>query len=278
MNNLQALLITVALYCMGAQAVAVDVLAFEGTCRNATLGGDGFIKMIVSDADGKLSGVMSINGWLAGGGIVQGSREGTSLHLVSEDKALDSKIDWHGIVTDSVVSGEYIVHQTASTPRQVGEWKAILKARQKQGAAHDEELTKLALKLMVEDRLNAPVKLTDGKLISGAHNIFRAVHPAGVGISVCVEDMEIDWKGEGRPKSLDEIYKFRATYVLYWQGIIRPTGWTRLRLSYNTKIDAVTSHEILQSTGTTNEEFGEIAFGIGALLGSAAMDSLLGSK
>lgn len=55
-------------------------------------------------------------------------------------------------------------------------------------------------------------------------------------------------------------------------------GHTKLRLTYNNALQAVTAHEVIETTGTTKSEVGEIAFGIGVLLGKAAVESMLNSK
>lgn len=166
--------------------------------------------------------------------------------------------------------------QRGGLGRQVGEWELKLQARQQTGENLSDAMAKATMKIAAELMLSAPVKLTDGTTITGPENIFRAAHPSGKGLSVCMEDVELDWKPEAQTRTLGDIHKFRVTYVLYWQGIIRPAGWTRLRMAYNLKIDSSTSHEILESTGTTNREVGEMAFGVGVLLGQAAMESMLG--
>ncbi|MGV3663194.1 MAG: hypothetical protein ACO1TE_23685 [Prosthecobacter sp.] len=48
-----------------------------------------------------------------------------------------------------------------------------------------------------------------------------------------------------------------------------------MKLAYNNELNAVTSNEIVASTGTTNAEVNDMAFGVGFLLGQAAMESLL---
>lgn len=75
-----------------------------------------------------------------------------------------------------------------------------------------------------------------------------------------------------------DIHRYTLEYTLFWRGIFRLTGWTKLRLTYNTELAAVTAHNVLKTPGTTNQNMGEIAYGIGFLLGEAAMESLVKSK
>lgn len=252
--------------------------AFCGTCRNATEGLDGKVKLIFSEADNRIEGLMSVSGWLVGGGTVKGTREGNNYRFKTTDSIRSLEIEWQGTLQNNTLSGEYFVLPKAGMPRQVGEWQVEGKVYAQVGSPQLDKMTVEMMKLGLEHVLNAPVKQSDGKVISGAENIFKAVHPAGRGASVCVESLDIDWKPESKTRGLTDIYKYRATYVLYWQGIFTPVGWTRLRLAYNSKIDAITSHEIIESTGTTNKQADDIAFGIGALLGKAAVDSMFDGK
>ena len=132
--------------------------------------------------------------------------------------------------------------------------------------------------LVLESQLNAPVQLNDGTVVFGADSIFRSVHPAGTGVSVRVTNVDIDWKENASRKESKDIRKYAISYNLYWYGIITPTGWTKMSLAYNANLGQVTEHKIIQSTGTTNSEAKDIAFGIGVLIGQAAMEAFLNSK
>lgn len=254
-----------------------ELYAFNGTCKNATAGVDGHLKLFILEEEGNLTGVSSVTGWLTGGGQLRGRKSGETFQFMSQ--AADGlMINWEGTLSDGVLSGEYYVKAQPGLPQEVGEWITKVSARKKKGQEGEGDTVKECLKILVEMQLNKPVKRSDGSLMSRAQSIFEKIHPAGKGVSIFVESAEIDWKAESQTRGLDDIHKYRVTYVLYWTGIITPTGWTRLKLSYNNKIQAVTSHEIVESTGTTNTQVENAVFDLGFVLGAAAVDSLFNSK
>jgi hypothetical protein len=51
-----------------------------------------------------------------------------------------------------------------------------------------------------------------------------------------------------------------------------------LRFAYNIKLNAVTSAEIVESTGKTNKDVNKALLGVGSFLGDAAIKGLLGGK
>jgi hypothetical protein len=269
------------LLCVQPLAVmATEIMAYEGTCRNITASADGNVKLMISEENNRLMGMMSVSGWLMGGGPVNGSRNGAEFKFTSTDPS-GMVIQWQGELQNRKLSGEYVLEAQAGLPRQVGEWSADLKGRLKPddplNANMVENLSTAMLKMEFERMLNAPVKQTGGKYISGAQNVFQAVHPAGQGISIWVESVAVEWK-TGKPKNLNGIHKLSVNYTLYWQGVLTPTGWTKIRLVYNANIDAVTTHEIIESTGATNKDADDLAFGIGVILGKAAMEKMLGPR
>ncbi len=270
------LLATLALTFLSA-AFAGDIMFMRGTCRNVTHGVDGRLKLMLHQKDGVLSGGMSISGWLCGSGPVQGSRTGDKAKFQTKDPQTGMLIDWQGTFVGERLYGEYFVVANAASAyqREVGEWSMTVQTSQVEGGGYNEKIVAEALKFGTENILNAPVKLADKTVITGAENVFRASHPAGKGISVEVEDVDIEWKPGLATRSLEDVHKFRATYTLYWQGVFTPTGTTRLRMDYNAVLDTPTGHEILSSTGTTRQDFNDMAFGAGFLLGQAAMESLL---
>lgn len=261
----------------GMHAEAEELVAFEGTCRNVTAGADGHVKLVVSEENHRLTGAMSVTGWLGGGGDVTGTLNGARMQFTTYDTRSGITIEWQGEIKNGGVTGEYFTKSSTLIEKQVGEWSASWKGRQNDPKT-SENVTKVLFKMYLEETLNAPVKTTKGDFISGADSLFRATHPAGKGVSVTVEGLEVDWNSDSSTKLLSDIHKFRATYVLYWEGIVTPTGWTRFRMAYNTKINAFTANEILQTTGTTIKEANDMAFGLGVILGKFAVDSLLNSK
>ncbi|OYW12938.1 MAG: hypothetical protein B7X02_03145, partial [Rhodospirillales bacterium 12-54-5] len=129
-----------------------------------------------------------------------------------------------------------------------------------------------------EAELNAPIKLSNGAVELGANSIFSSIHPVGTGVSVRVTEIDIDWKENATRKDAKDIRKYAIAYTLYWHGLITPTGWTKMSLTYNANLGQVTEHKIIQSTGTTNKEAKDMAFGIGVIIGQAAMEAFLNSK
>lgn len=265
-----ALLLFVESYAL----VAADLAAYEGTCHNVTGNVDGHLKVIFTEENDQLAGFMSVSGWLGGGGNINGKRSGTSFRFTTTDHT-GLIIEWQGDLQNGKLSGEYFIKAQGDLPRQVGEWSVNTEGSLKAGVSFDANVTLSLLKLVLETRFNDPVKQADGTSISGAQNVFKSIHPAGAGISIWVESVDVDWKTDTQSRRLEDIHKFRLNYILYWQGILKPTGTTKLRLAYNTKIDSVTSVEIIESTGTTNKDVNGVLFDVGAFLGKAAVNSLL---
>jgi len=256
---------------------AHDGVLYTGTCRNVTHSMDGNLKLFLTEADGAIKGYMSISGWLVGSGEVTGTRKGNALALKTYDPITETRITWQGTLRDSKLGGEYFVPPNArlEMDKQVGEWEVQVSGLE--GKQSDEDVKALFL-MACEMDLNAPRQLPGGDLVTGAQAIFDSIHPAGTGVSVCVTDAVIQWKDGAAESSYADVHKYSLEYVLYWHGVLTPTGWTRLRLSYNTELQAVTSHEVVQTTGTTRGEVEEIAYGIGFFLGRAAMESMLNGK
>ncbi|MGV3664056.1 MAG: hypothetical protein ACO1TE_28045 [Prosthecobacter sp.] len=270
------ILVTLALTFLPT-AFAGELMFMGGDCRNVTFGVDGRLKMMLLQKDGVLSGKMSVSGWLCGSGSFQGSRKGNKAKFQTKDPQTGMLIDWQGTFVGDRLYGEYFVVANAASgyQREVGEWAMTVQASQVEGGGYNEKLVGEALKFGTETLLNAPVKLADQTVITGAENVFRAAHPAGKGISIEVESVDIEWKPGVKTRSLEDVHKFRTTYTLYWQGVFTPFGTTRLRMAYNAVLDMPTGHEIISSTGTTRQDFNDMAFGAGFLLGQAAMNSLL---
>ncbi|RBP38587.1 hypothetical protein DES53_111106 [Roseimicrobium gellanilyticum] len=274
-------LLLVSLLTLAFTVRADDSTLFAGTCRNVTHGVDGLLKLfVVQKPDGALEGYMSISGWLVGSGPLKGSRAGNTYKFTTSDPLWGLSITWEGVRRGDKLIGEYVsaANPKTGTDRQVGEWEAELETAETDGAITSEESFRKLFKLRLEADLNSPIKLQDGTTVTGAQGLFQAIHPVGSGVSVCVTDVSIDWKEGATKTSAEGIQRYVVDYTLFWQGVVRPTGHTKLRLKFNAALNAVTAHELVETTGTTNQEVGEIAFGIGVILGKAAMDSLLESK
>lgn len=268
------ILLALLMYVQSSALRAVDLVACEGTCHNVTGNVDGHLKVVFTEENGKLAGFVSVTGWLHGGGNITGTRNGTNFQFTTTDRT-GLSIKWQGEIKNAKLSGEYFIDAQGGFPRQVGEWSVGMEGSLKAGAPFNANLTTCLLKLVLESGFNDPVKQADGTFLSGAQDVFKSIHPAGVGISIWVENLDVDWKADTQSRGYEDIHKFRLDYVLYWQGVLKPTGTTKLRLAYNTKIDSVTSVEIIESTGTTNKDVNGVLFDVGAFLGKAAVNSLL---
>jgi hypothetical protein len=268
-----------ALFALGlllsSQALAKDTALWDGTCHNVTHKMDGFLKLFTVRQGQALTGYISISGWLVGSGEIVGTFAEKSVTFVSTD-ATGLKIRWKGALRQGTIEGEYdIADQQTGAGRQVGEFKVALVDQHKDAVPTSEASFKKLFIVGLESDLNAPVKLTDGSVAFGADALFRTIHPAGQGVSVRVENIDIEWKEGASHRDVAGIRKYTLDYTLYWQGVVTPTGWTKMRLAYNANLGEITEHRIIKSTGTTNDEVKTIAFGIGILIARAAVDALL---
>lgn len=280
MKTLASVVLLSLSFCALTPARANDIALYSGTCRNLTAQLDGNLKILVVEKGDAIEGYISISGWLTGSGTIKGTRDGKTLRFQSNDTVWGLAIDWKGTVIDGKLSGEYWIEAqpAASLPRQVGEWKADFLSTQTEGEVPSERSFKQMFMMYVESELNDPVKQSDGTTLTGAQSLFNAFHPIGTGVSVCVEDVEFEWKPDTKHTSADDIHRFTVKYALYWHGIIQANGWTRAKLVFNSELNAVTAHEVIESTGTTRKQANDLAFGIGFILGKAAVDSMLKSK
>lgn len=278
-TKLKTALLTVVAILTTAFAHAKDTSLWDGSCRNATYQLDGYLKLFVVQDGADITGYISISGWLVGSGEISGKRDGNTFKFASTD-ATGLKITWEGIMRGEVLDGEYFIEPSSErgTGKQVGEFKVSLVDKQKDGVAESEASFHELFVLGLETDLNSPVKLADGTVAFGADALFRSVHPVGQGVSIKVTGVDIDWKEGASRKDAKDIRKYSIDYVLFWHGIIKPTGWTKMSLSYNANLGQVTDHRVVESTGTTNADVNDIAFGIGVLIGEAAVDALLNSK
>jgi hypothetical protein len=264
-----------------APTYAEDSTLFTGTCRNVTHGADGLLKLfVVEKPTGQIEGYMSISGWLVGSGPLKGSRSGNTYKFVTADPMWGLSITWEGVRRGDKIIGEYesAANAKMGTDRQVGEWGVAVEDTQTDGVITSEDSFRKLFKLHLEADLNSPINLNDGTTATGAQGLFQSIHPVGTGVSVNVTDVSIDWKEGASKTSAEGIHRYTVDYTLYWQGVLTPTGHTRLRLKYNTALNAVTAHDLVETTGTTKKDVEDIAFGIGLILGKAAVDSLLESK
>ena len=255
----------------------VDMAALSGTCHNVTGNVDGHLKIVFSEEVDTLGGFVSVSGWLRGGGKITGTRSGTKFRFNTTDQT-GLIIKWQGDVQNGKLSGEYYIDAQGGMPQQNGEWSVTPEGSRKAGAPCDANVTLSLLKMVLETGLNDPVKQANGTFTSGAQDLFKSIHPAGAGISIWVESLDVDWNADTQSRCYEDIHKFRLDCVLYWQGILKPTGTTKLRFAYNIKLNVVTSAEIVESTGTTNKDVNNALLGLGSFLGKVAIEGLLGGK
>lgn len=250
---------------------------WTGNCRNATYGANGRLKVYLIENGANLTGYISISGELVGSGDLKGTKHGGAVSFTSFDPIYNVPITWKGQQDGSRISGEYFIDAMPAqgTAKQVGEWDVALGAISNDGLPDSESGFKSLFLLKLEIDLNEPVQRPDGSYVTGAQALFDSIHPAGTGVSINVTSVEVEWNEGASRTKISNIRKYTVDYTIYWIGIIQKNGTTRMRLKYNTAIEAVTAHEVVSSTGITDNEAGQIAFSLGALLGRAAMKSLL---
>ena len=277
-TKLKNAVVAILAFISAAFAQAKETTLWDGTCHNVTGQVDGFLKLYTTQVDATITGYISISGWLYGSGEISGKREGNSIRFISTD-AGGGKIRWEGIVRNGVLDGEYFVDPDPKTGigKEVGEFKVSVVDKQQDGRVDSEASFRKLFILSLEVDLNSPVKLADGSVAFGADAVFHSIHPAGEGVSIKVTDVDIDWKDGSLQKDAKDIRKYSIAYTLYWHGVVTTSGWTKMRLSYNANLGQVTDHTVIETTGTTNRDVNDIAFGIGVLLGKAAVDSLMNS-
>lgn len=248
-----------------------------GSCRNATFGEDGFLKVYLVETRGTLTGYISISGNLVGSGDLTGTRTADTYSITSKDPINDMPISWRGRRTGSRIIGEYFIAADArrGLAKQVGEWQVDLSVVTKSGEPDSERDFKNLFMLRLEVELNQPVKGKDNTFQTGAQSLFDLIHPAGEGVSVKVTDVDIEWSDATSHRSASDIRKYSVNYTLYWNGPIQKHGSTQMRLQYNTAIESVTAHEIIASSGVTKTDAKDIGLALGVLLGKAAIEALL---
>lgn len=258
---------------------ASETIIWDGTCRNVTMNMDGYLKLYAIEDGSNITGFISISGWLYGSGDIRGKRDGNNIRFTSTG-AGGIQIKWEGLVRGDVLDGEYQVDplRELGMEKQVGEFRVSAVDKGKSESIESEASFRKLFMLVLETELNAPVTQADGTAAFGADVIFHAVHPAGEGVSIKVTDVSIDWKDGASRKDAKDIRKYTIEYTLYWRGVITASGWTKMRLSYNANLAQVTEHTILQTTGTTKQDVTDVAFGIGVLIGNAAIKAVLESR
>lgn len=260
---------------VNSQALADEAYLFKGSCRNVTHSVDGLLKLyVVEHENGTLDGYMSISGWLVGSGSLKGSKTGNTYQFRTEDPQYGQNIRWEGVKSGDSLSGEYYVN----SEKQAGEWELSLQSQFKVGETVSKEAFEHYFMLKLETDLNSNVTLKDGTVQTGAQALFSTVHPVGTGVSVCVDSVSLEWKDGAEQTSVEGIRRYCVEYTLFWQGIIQAYGHSKLRMTYNANLEQVTGHELISTTGTTNSDVENIAFGVGVMLGEAAMESLLQSE
>lgn len=257
-------------------AFAADL--WIGSCRNVTAGVDGNLKLQVNEQAGRVTGFISISGWLLGSGEIKGRRAGSRIEFVSTDSTDGLTITWSGIVkADGRISGEYFIkpHPALGLPAQSGEWSVSLYLGSSEKGATDEARFKKLFIFDLEKDLNATSPLADGSVTSGARVLFEEIHPVGIPVAVTVDSVDVEWKHGSTTYTQADLHKYRVTITLYWHGPIQKFGRTRIALDYNAELGAWTGQEILSTTGITKSGARKVAVAIGAFVAKAALDAFL---
>lgn len=271
-------LLIVALFAGHGFVTAADL--WTGTCRNVTESTDGNLKLYVNEDSGRITGFISISGWLVGSGEITGRQTGNRIEFESKDPAYGLSITWKGTVKDGRISGEYFVKPMPSIgiTRQVGEWAvSVFVGSVEKGAVNEDRFKKLFI-FDLERDLNSPMSLADGTVTSGAEILFEDIHPIGTAVAVTVNSVDVVWKDGSTSFTREDLRKYRVTITLYWHGPIRKFGQTKIALNYNETLGEFTGLEVLSTNGVTTEKARKVAFAVSALVAKAALDAFLADQ
>ena len=271
------LLILALIGCRGAVAAA-DL--WIGTCRNVTENMDGNLKLYANEATGRITGYISISGWLLGSGEITGWLVGNQIEFESKDSVQGVAIRWKGVVKDGRITGEYYVPAAPALgiSRQVGEWSVSLYVGSIEKNTTSEDRFKKLFIFDVERDLNAPITLSNGSPSSGTALLFGSVHPIGDPVSVTVDSIQVVWADGTREFTRENLHKYRIELTLYWHGIIRTFGKTRLALTYNTKLGEYTDLDVLSTNGITKTDVTRVGTAVGILIAKSALDAILSDQ
>lgn len=261
----------------GGHAILAAADLWVGTCRNVTESTDGNLKLYVNEKSGRITGFISISGWLVGSGEITGRQTGSRIEFESIDPEFGLSITWKGTVKDGQISGEYYVKPIPAIGlnRQVGEWAVSLFVGSIEAGAVNEDRFKKLFLFDLEKDLNAPLALSDGTTTTAAQILFDDVHPVGTAVSIAVNSVDVVWQHGSTSFTSSDLHKYRVGITLYWHGPLRKFGQTQMAISYNEALGEFTGFEIISTNGVTKDGARKVALAVGAVVAKAALDAFL---
>ena len=271
-------LLIVALF--GGHGIAAAANLWIGTCRNVTESTDGNLKLYVNDDTGLITGFISISGWLVGSGQITGRRDGSRVEFESNDPVQGIPITWKGTVKDGRISGEYYIPPMPArdTPRQVGEWSVALYVDSVEKEAVNEDRFKKLFIFDLERDFNSQLTMNNGSKTTGTALLFDSVHPMGTPVATTVDSVQITWSDDRQGFTRENLRKYRIEITLYWHGVIRTFGQTRMAVTYNAKLGEFTGQEVLSTNGVTKTEVKNVAGAVGILIAKSALNAFLADQ
>jgi len=249
---------------------------WQGTCHNVTAGVDGRLKLFMRPEfpPGSFSGYLSITGYLYGSGKITGKfGQNGRVDMTSSDPVTGVAIRWQGYLKDGEIAGEYFVaaNPSANIPKQVGEWSVKAYAKSLDQAASQnqqdvEQRFKRHFIFELEQSLNKG---------STAQTYFDHLHPIGSADSICVTDADLTWRPGTTEASKKNVMKVTFDALLFWEGPIQKQGLTRIRVTYNYELQAVSDFKIISTNGKTMDDTKKAAFEIGKVVGALVVSALM---
>ncbi len=90
--------------------------------------------------------------------------------------------------------------------------------------------------------------------------------------------MQIVWTEGSHAFARENLHKYRIELTLYWHGIVRTFGQTRMALSYNAKLGEFTGQEVLLTKGITKTDVRRVATAVGVLIAKSALEAFLADQ
>jgi hypothetical protein len=249
---------------------------WTGKCVNKTANTSGQVKLILfepSEPDEKgvrkVSGYMSVTGWLSGGGEFEGTISKGDLAFNTRHLA---PIQWSGSFGLDSIVGSYSIPAQGDMPAQAGEF--VVDKVNRNGAADE---FRQNLMVVFESDFNSIEVGADGKGKFWPQVIFDAIHPVGTGVSIQVADLDIEWQEGADRTSTTGIRRYTTEYFLFWSSPLQPKGVTRLRTVHNAELGEMIACDVIATNGTTKEDVKETAKDVGVSIGIAVGAALLKS-
>ncbi len=265
---------------LGGHGIAFAADLWTGTCRNVTESTDGNLKLYVNEESGRITGFISISGWLVGSGEIAGRQTENRIEFESIDAAFGFSITWKGTLKDGRITGEYYVKPIPAIGlnRQVGEWTVSLFVGSIESGAVNEDRFKKLFLFDLERDLNSPLALSGGTTTTAAQILFDDVHPIGTAVSISVNSVDVVWKHGSTSFTSSDLHKYRVGITLYWHGPLRKFGQTQMALSYNEALGEFTGFEVISTNGVTIARARKVTIAVSALVAKAALNAFMESQ